>query len=1162
MKNLKHFRTVINKIRAGHPANPAVMGMSTDSCENDLAIYLCLNPGLEYWINYDEVQLIKIAVSGDFTLSKLAANVAVKTAALAASGKLVQIAQLPRFFCEPDKTLYWTKVRRQLEKLQALLRLPDPPRWLLPLLGDDRISLLSLIHSRNFMPADWLFPEWQSGFSAACARKTVQYYRPLWGNALSDAWQTRFDILLCNREALFRSYKCYGGGSAREIADKIQRLGGRDSKVTATLAAMRICAEFLDAVTVHEVPEPEAVGFAETMFSCFTETSSSGNPLFSSPRSRSWLSHPAVEIQGLQELEDAYPKQLPAIGTLLHIILRSIDRNSKIPTWVVLDHIEIAKRSKYFFSSIAKLEKKTPFSRLAACGIGVTIDRIGFQLIISVEPGKLDALRDRIPDATTPECAIIAKNGFSATALFDTLIIKRLRNSSPMWLPRVYRYLDTMHDFDPRNTQQIKIYFSAEEIIEPVVIYLPLPRETSKAEITRQQCRKELVARYITSACYNYVVTLGVFSITVDCAPVAKQRGPLAFTNKELDALIRETARAYSLERQYGSYQESFNYRKFFITAAPRNDTPVVFEKQDIQFGQFFGIDIGGTAVKVSLFENGMLKKSLSRNEVVSFPTFPQTPGPSDRIQATEFCRRIIQQIESLYAPAGAGETLWRRIDGIGISWPGAVKDSRIVAMSKVLQRLVFAGADTVIKPDYDSPPGIIHGIDLAGVLRTTLQTMYPSISETTVVILENDGNAEAFGNYCYISRDDEQHPGGKLIVKLGTSVAGGHINEFGGISPHVSEFAKILVDFNTKPGKMVTGSARDYIPSIGVRLLSRSFRFNGKLVFGPLDFNRKRPLNDDDSSDARVEAVEIGTLLPFFFTTFKEDEQGLFLKALIAADNSSVGSDLYDRFLATLTKAMKSRACRDLFDEYCRARGKDTFAKINESNRALLLPQFSSEEDCIWACGLKRMADLLSIPPLINKPSGRKIPADFNYIRFAETVLGSVALFSELALRLAHLSVALYNTYHKRRFNEIILSGGVLRGKTGGLIARQTEGFLAKYYDKIFGPKKHLKPGSIRLAPAGDHPDAVGPFGAAMVANRQHKVNSHAVLEKLLTSAVCSMKPGETITPAQAAAKFSLQRISPAATEGYLHRLVADTVLVLKDPATKTYARLLKAVE
>src|SRR3990172_11152304 len=131
----------------------------------------------------------------------------------------------------------------------------------------------------------------------------------------------------------------------------------------------------------------------------------------------------------------------------------------------------------------------------------------------------------------------------------------------------------------------------------------------------------------------------------------------------------------------------------------------------------------------------------------------------------------------------------WRSIDGVGVSWPGAVRNSRIVGFSRTLGRLSFQSHGARITPSQSSSAAEIHSADLTEVFRSELQKRCTDIPKSFVISLANDGDAEAYGNYCQLRMNGNGSTKGTLIIKLGTSLAGGHIDAHGAISQHVAEF-------------------------------------------------------------------------------------------------------------------------------------------------------------------------------------------------------------------------------------------------------------------------------------------------------------------------------------------------------------------------------------
>src|SRR5205807_7099428 len=149
---------------------------------------------------------------------------------------------------------------------------------------------------------------------------------------------------------------------------------------------------------------------------------------------------------------------------------------------------------------------------------------------------------------------------------------------------------------------------------------------------------------------------------------------------------------------------------------------------------------------------------------------------------------------------------------GIGISWPGAVRNNRIVGMSKTLEKLdddgrTFSPAD---------PIDCLGDFDFLARFRAQLPK---TVDEDFALSLINDGDAEAFGNYALRALKGIGKPGGKIIVKLGTSLAGGRITAAGALAEDVAEFSKIIIIM--PPADAVAPwpyTTRDYISAVAVQ--------------------------------------------------------------------------------------------------------------------------------------------------------------------------------------------------------------------------------------------------------------------------------------------------------------------------------------------------------
>jgi hypothetical protein len=264
------------------------------------------------------------------------------------------------------------------------------------------------------------------------------------------------------------------------------------------------------------------------------------------------------------------------------------------------------------------------------------------------------------------------------------------------------------------------------------------------------------------------------------------------------------------------------------------------------------------------------------------------------------------------------------------------------------------------------------------------------------------------------------------------------------------------------------------------VRNLSRTFELGGAPLFG------ERNGANSDGSKSRIEPVEIGQLLPLFTA----DDPAAFLDELIASDNEHAA----EAVIASTAAALRT-STRDALLDYIRQRGQDL-----------------GREPPGWMSGLRRALWLFTGEDSTATAADGTLPDDFPYDRAARAIAGAVALFSELGLHLAHLIAQLYNIYRSGAFIEVVLAGGVLTGRSGEIVERQAKGFLARYYDKIYGDGKPLGPDT--LVRAGIEGVAnPGVFGAAMAANRQRQVDRIRLLARRIEERLKHFALGEEIS-------------------------------------------------
>ena len=127
---------------------------------------LLFNPVLDCWLTNDQVQRVKIPLNSKFSAVDLVKNVAatiINRINNNLSDTLLYIANLPEFLNSPGKKNSWGRVKTQLTLLVELLSTDTPPQWL-TLIMKTPGYLLAVVHSRLFMPANWLFPLWQKDY--------------------------------------------------------------------------------------------------------------------------------------------------------------------------------------------------------------------------------------------------------------------------------------------------------------------------------------------------------------------------------------------------------------------------------------------------------------------------------------------------------------------------------------------------------------------------------------------------------------------------------------------------------------------------------------------------------------------------------------------------------------------------------------------------------------------------------------------------------------------------------------------------------------------------------------------------------------------------------------------------------------------------------------
>jgi hypothetical protein len=322
-------------------------------------------------------------------------------------------------------------------------------------------------------------------------------------------------------------------------------------------------------------------------------------------------------------------------------------------------------------------------------------------------------------------------------------------------------------------------------------------------------------------------------------------------------------------------------------------------------------------------------------------------------------------------------------------------------------------------------------------------------------------------------------------------------------------------------------------ISSLAVRDLSRTFEFAGSVLFG-----LRAGKNEEICIPWRIESIELGQLLPLWKAV---DREQWFLKELLRTDNRPAFADI-KAHQAMLKRLLSNGSLADKLDALVQCIGKQRFNKARAAGYYLWVKGNRETERVQWMLGLQRLHWLCTGQEIeYSSLRSGDLPSSFPYGDLARSVAGSVALFSQLGIQVAHLIALLYNVYRRGTFERVILAGGVLAGETGKLVRVQADAFFGKYYDKI---KAYFPADAITLADTGEDSEAVGPLGAAMVANRQHKLNALAVMRRLVEKLIRSKEPGGNVTVAEAEHYCRDVRVAPETIREFLTKLAAQGAL------------------
>jgi hypothetical protein len=962
---------------------------------------------------------------------------------------------MPAAFSSRTNEHLWTRASTALTSIQTLLASDDCPHWLSVLLRSDGSLILALLQSCIYLPASWRSPLWTTDLGAVLSERI---------HDLSECAEARLTALaLTSRLALTRYAE--GSGTLARARGIFEHEAARHFS-GAELWSFRCGGEYLQGARAGDT------GPLDELLSAVKGKPFAEGSLPARETEMEALLHEPdrvpVETAGLAEMRSLFA-EAGIEDQLIHLARALMQQPlpAGVTRWIAFDHEEWRKRKPGWSQpGQVRIHPNAAMAELELLGVRIVSKRFEAVDLLRVLPARRFALRDRLPEMSAHDLEKMIEGECSAASLFDCMILDR--SGASLWTPRVYRILDTIADLDPEGVQTLNVHYEGDGAIPPLQAFLPLPRDA--AQSARQAGRKSFLARYIAAQIYSCSVVRRVRRAHVSTAPISGQRRSVAFTDQELRDSIAEAARTYGLSGAFDVYIERYGFDPFEITSI-RPSARIEFGPEQMRRGVYVGIDIGGQRVKFAVIRNGELLVNPAHPEV-------KTPGG---IEVSAFCKEVLTHVSRELQELSVS---WSAVHGVGISWPGAVRDNRIVGTSKVLLSLRENG-----KPfSPDDPINRLSTFDFlahfAGELRRIVDSDRDSLEDHLAVSLLNDGDAEAFGNHTLRALTGSGKPGGKIFVKLGTSLAGGRVTAEGAVAEEVAEYSKVVLNLSApRVGSQPGGLAKHYISAEGIRNLSRTFLFNGSLLFSERDGANL------EGSPIHIEPVELGMLLPLFFNGV---ERQSFLSRLVAGDNQP-GLEETGPAIAAVARSLTDGKQQTL-SSYIRQRGADL-----------------GREPPGWTAGVRRTLWLCTGAESEESFEDDTIPCDFPYAALARAIVGSVCLFSELGLHVAHLIAQLYNIYRRGTFSEVVLAGGVLGGESGEIVESQAKAFLAKYYDKIYGRGKALGPDTL-LRATFDRISNPGVFGAAMAANRQRQVELDRALSRAVDERISRLSIGEEL--------------------------------------------------
>ena len=230
--------------------------------------------------------------------------------------------------------------------------------------------------------------------------------------------------------------------------------------------------------------------------------------------------------------------------------------------------------------------------------------------------------------------------------------------------------------------------------------------------------------------------------------------------SREIYEKIKEDYKIGGVREFDTTFMEGVYERKFEVVYMDLKDAPET-SKTSVSVGRHLegnriGFDAGGSDRKVSAVKDG---ESIYSEEVIWAPKLNSDPK---------------YHFDEIYQAFKTAAEKLGRVDAIGVSTAGVCIDNKIMVASLFIK---------VSKEDFDKYVKTIY-LDAARKLSQELGYDIP-------IQVANDGDVTALAGAMNLNVNS------LLGIAMGTSEAGGYIDEHGNITGYLNELAFVPVDFN-----------------------------------------------------------------------------------------------------------------------------------------------------------------------------------------------------------------------------------------------------------------------------------------------------------------------------------------------------------------------------